>query len=512
MKPSDTKACIPFKSAKNNNYFYDRKLKKTILCHPLFFSLVTLHEKGTEPGEWLNKQTNDSVEIENVGSFSKEDIEYYYRKYLILRDNGHFGTFQQEETLKAIMTADRVKASLANSNQLTFELVDYCNIECTYCGYGKFYKDYDKRENKKLSLPAARRFLDYMVELRNSSLNISHNQNFNIGFYGGEPLLNFSFIRDMVNYTKKIKLNHNRFGFSMTTNGLLLKKYMDFLVAHDFKLLISLDGNEKNNRYRVHKDGTQAYNEILENVSALQTKYPDYFEKRVNFNAVLHNKNSVSEIFNYFKMKFGKIPRIGVLSSSGIRESQKEEFLKTYSNVYKSLYSSNDYRVIEKEMFVQLPNIQDVSTFLHHSNDFSFANYNQLLYDFVEKPRFPTGTCLPFGKKIYVTVKGKIMACERIAHRYGLGFIDSEAVKIDFDAIAKQYNMYYDTLRNLCRRCYKVAHCTRCLFIMDLTAKKLHCNEFHDSNDFAGYLSGHLNFLEKKPEMYNKIFKEIVIT
>ncbi len=50
------------------------------------------------------------------------------------------------------MKAIDVEISLANTPQVTFEITDACNLNCTYCGYGKYYSDYDVRENKKLSV------------------------------------------------------------------------------------------------------------------------------------------------------------------------------------------------------------------------------------------------------------------------------------------------------------------------------------------------------------------------
>ena len=75
--------------------------------------------------------------------------------------------------------------------------------------------------------------------------------------------MNFAFIKEIVNYVKQLKLQHNRFSFSMTTNGVLLKKHMDFLYENDFNLLISLDGDEKNNAYRVFVNGKPSYETIL---------------------------------------------------------------------------------------------------------------------------------------------------------------------------------------------------------------------------------------------------------
>jgi uncharacterized protein len=85
----------------------------------------------------------------------------------------------------------------------------------------------------------------------------------------------------------KLPGNFRHFTFSMTTNALLLHKYMDFLVEHNFSLLISLDGDKENTSYRVDQKGNPAFETIVKNVNLLRGKYPEYFDKKVNFNAVL---------------------------------------------------------------------------------------------------------------------------------------------------------------------------------------------------------------------------------
>ena len=57
--------------------------------------------------------------------------------------------------------------------------------------------------------------------------------------------------------------SHRKFSFSMTTNALLLHKYMDFLKDNDFYLLISLDGDKENNGYRVDKVNENSFGYFL---------------------------------------------------------------------------------------------------------------------------------------------------------------------------------------------------------------------------------------------------------
>lgn len=50
------------------------------------------------------------------------------------------------------ITSEKVTNLIANLPQLVFEVTDACNLKCKYCAYGELYNDYDKRENKKLSI------------------------------------------------------------------------------------------------------------------------------------------------------------------------------------------------------------------------------------------------------------------------------------------------------------------------------------------------------------------------
>ena len=120
------------------------------------------------------------------------------------------------------ITSEDVKRSLSHSPQLTFEITDACNLRCEYCGYGKSYSDYDERKSTRLSPQRAKVLLDYLSSLWGSELNISHNQNVYISFYGGEPLMNVPFIKEIVSYIEEPDCPSRSFTFNITTNGILL--------------------------------------------------------------------------------------------------------------------------------------------------------------------------------------------------------------------------------------------------------------------------------------------------
>ena len=342
------KSTVLFKTKSGNRYFYSFKKNRMLLCHPFLYYLIEMYLKGADIEQWINGLENKSIDIDGIGSFSIEDVKYHYGKLLLLKDQDYLENIDRKCRLSGRIDADTIKATLANMRQITFEVTDSCNLKCEYCGYGKFYEDYDKRENVNLDIDVAKKIIDYLVELWNSPLNSSHDSNIYISFYGGEPLMNMPFLKEIVKYTKNLNTKHNRFTYSMTTNALLLEKNMDFIVENKFNTLISLDGNKENTGYRVFHNGKPAYEQIIKNIMALKKKYPKYFKEKVNFNAVLHNKNSVSALYEYFKKNFGKTPSIGEMNDMGIKDSKKEEFWNTYKNYTESLFQSENYTKIEK--------------------------------------------------------------------------------------------------------------------------------------------------------------------
>jgi uncharacterized protein len=415
--------------------------------------------------------------------------------------------------MKRYLNSENILHALANLPQLVFEVTDACNLKCKYCGYGEFYDDYDNREDKMLSTEKAIRLIDYLVEFWNSELNTSALTNVYISFYGGEPLLNMPFIKAIVDHIEnRVHCPSRKFSFSMTTNALLLNKYMDFLQKHQFFLLVSLDGNKENTGYRVDKTGHCAFDRIVSNVNVLKEKYPNYFRDRVNFNAVLHNKNSVEEIYRFFKETYDKIPSIGELNNVGIRKEKIDEFKRTYKNSQESLQQSEHYEEIERDMFIRTGSYQSANIFLHQYSGFVFKDYTDLLFDKNKQKKIvPTGTCFPFTKKMYVTVNGKILPCERIGHQFALGEISDTEIKLNFEAIADKYNTYYNKLERQCGNCKNAKACIQCLFNLADIEENPVCHGFMNEQSFRNYVNAQMHFLERNPEAYQKLMSEVIV-
>jgi uncharacterized protein len=509
MKVKTPQSAIRFETEKGNRYVCARDRRQVLLCHPIMYHVITLHEQDADLDHWINGLPDSGIEIEKAGVFTKKEVEYYYHKYLFLREQGYFGRVDFDRDFGLHLEPERIRSSLANTRQVIFEVTDACNLRCEYCGYGKFYKDYGDRKNIKLDLQVAKRLLMFLEEEWHSNLNASVGNRIAIGFYGGEPLLNFPFIRKIVEEIKQFNIPNHRFVFTMTTNALLLEKYMDFLFENQFELLISLDGNRRNSSYRVLPDGREAYDRILKNVYALKAKYPDYFREKVNFNAVFHNRSSLAEIYPFFKKKFDKTPMIRELNASGIDPSREEEFWNTFASIHDDLRGFERPQPMIEDMFMDLPLIGSLSKFIHQYTDCSFSDYNEVMDTESDPRRFPTGTCIPFSRKIFLTVNNKILPCEKIGQQHSMGFVTPEKVNIDFDRIAAIYNGYYRKISRLCRHCYLADDCGKCMLHLDMAREKPECNNFMTLEHRKDRFSSHLCYLEENPRTYPRIIKEV---
>lgn len=506
------KSYVLLESSQKNKYVFDRTIRRTHLCHPIFFHIMNKIEEGVDIKNWLEQlpPPPEEIEIAGVGRVTSSHLRYYYQKYLLLKNNGYFAPIDQKKVLAGRLRSKHILENLANSNWVIFEITDVCNLNCHYCAYGKMYDNYDQRPGSFMDFGIARNTLDYMMQHWNSPLNHSHGKPISIAFYGGEPLMNFSLIKQVVEYTREIepRARHNYFRFSMTTNGVLLDKHMDYLAEHRFRLLISLDGNERNSSYRVFHNGRPCFEKVMENIEALRDRHPEYFKKYVRFNSVLHNRNSVEDIYHFFKDRFDSMPSISELNNTGLREASREDYRQTYRNLEESVEASEDYSLLERDMFLKLPSIKNTSFFVLRNNDFCYRDYEHLMYPQTRLSHMPTATCPVFSLRVFITVSGKVLTCERIGQHFGLGQVTAEGVDINTETIAGRYNDWYDRMRKLCGDCYNAENCTQCMFYLDLNREVPVCNGWMNYQDYRLHIQSYLDFLEEHPEYYRKILRE----
>ncbi len=504
---SDT-SNILFQSKAGNDYLFSKSIPQVMLMHPVLKYLLEMHRQGKNVREWISTANPEDLEIGGSQKVSMEQLQYYYRYFLYLRENNYFREVERVKMNPNRYSADSVKSYLASTQQIVFEVTDSCNLRCTYCGYGHLYSGYDKREDRMMDFDTARGFLDYMVELVKSPFNKRIQKNLYCSFYGGEPLNNFGLIKQIVDYTKSIDPGSREFKFSMTTNGLCLDKHMDFLAENEFHLLVSLDGNKEHNGYRVLPNGESSFDIIYENVLALKKNHPDYFERFVRFMSVVHDKNSNKEITEFFKTHFDREPQMAEVSAVGIREDRKKDFEKMFKSKYSGLTAEDLVKDTRDDgRILNTPIAKKLASFIRNHSGFVFSSYHTLLFDTQRHCIVQTGTCNPFDKKVFVTVNGKILACERIPHRYSLGHINGSGIHLDFQEIADKYNDFFRKVVKQCNSCSNGDTCSECIFVMDFEDDGFQCPRFKRPADEANEFKNSISLLEETPRFYSRIIK-----
>ena len=409
------------------------------------------------------------------------------------------------------LTAQDIKLFFANTQQITFEVTERCNLNCKYCGYGSLYNNKDPRHNGNLTKTNALALLKNIKELWGNGYDASGPSVIHVSFYGGEPLLNMELIRQVVDYVESDMRNDSKkFVYSMTTNATLLRRYIDYLVEKNFHLLISLDGDEYANSYRVDRREHPAFSQIIENVDYVQATYPDFFLSNVTFNSVITNRTTVDSTMLYVQERYGKSPSTSEINNVGINPLM----LNTFKEMYRS--KNDDLKIQEKHApnsFELASNFERVAKYFQMYSEYFFSDYNELLYlSNTNKSKPPTGTCLPFTKKIFVTVNGKIFPCERIGAAYSLGQIENGELQIDYQNIADKYNSYYSKISPVCSKCSDYKGCLNCFFNTGQpVSPKAACNYFVTPKEFQILQEEIYAFVRAYPESYEYIMTKYEI-
>lgn len=501
------KTTIVIESSKGNLYLYDFLKKELIPCHLLLYLCYLLDQKQ-ELDNLLYTKNNNGISV--VEMYGEEDIQYYRNRYLHYKEMGYFSEMKKGEFL--LYSVKDMKEAISNINNIVFEVTDACNLCCTYCAYGALYNDYDPRWQQKMSFDVVKAVLDYVRPYWESDLNKSSEQVVSIGFYGGEPLLNFDLIEKSVEYSKTLNVPTRKFQYTMTTNATLIDRHIAFLVENNFQITISLDGSERNHSYRTFNNGKNSFNKVIANIKLIQREYPEFFESNVSFNSVLHNRNSVEEIQQFIYNEFGKNAEIHPVNNSGIRSDKQDEFKKIFTTYH--ITDADKRRRLMIQRFTSDPTVFNLCQFLLWYSNNQFFDYESFLYKVKSQncAKTSTGTCFPFSRKIYVTVNNKILACERINQKYVLGSYNDHSLNMDMEFIANKYNEYYKSMYGQCKDCYMINGCGQCIFQLDNLDNNPTCYGHKSEKQMCDYLKQYVDLLEAGDIPFEKLLNEVFLS
>ena len=429
--------------------------------------------------------------------------EYYKRKKIFLEEANLLSG--KKISFRAIAQKE-IEKSIYDIKQVLFEVTEKCNLNCVYCTFGELYNGNEERikERRSLKKEDAIKLLEYLYPVWKERELKGLSQKIMIGFYGGEPLMNFPVIEAIIQWAKGHATQQLTFDFMLTTNGLLLNKYMVFLIKHGFKIGISLDGDEENMSYRIDHKGHNCFQQVFNNTMAVKENHPDFFDKNVEFLTVLHNKNSVEQASHFCLTNFNKAPSCSDLNDTGIQPQKREQFTKM-SEIIPMEFSKKTI----KSMMKSEARFKEVIDFLHFFSRFHFYGYNELLHkdERIDIKRFPTGVCIPFSMKIYMTINGNLYPCERLDACFTMGNIHDKNV-LNVAQIASQINQYFDNISPVCTVCERKFACKRCLFhVDDIQEDTPQCKEVANHIVFGNIVSSVVARCKKHPDLYRKIMK-----
>ena len=165
------------------------------------------------------------------------------------------GKLFSEDTYKDLQID--IKARPTNLKAMCLHIAHDCNLCCKYCfaGEGEYSGD-----RSLMSFEVGKRALDFLIEESGDRKNLE------VDFFGGEPLMNFDVVKQLVEYARSIEKEKGKnFRFTLTTNGVLLDdEVMEWANKECYNVVLSLDGRkETNDRMRVSNNNKGCYDLIL---------------------------------------------------------------------------------------------------------------------------------------------------------------------------------------------------------------------------------------------------------
>ena len=214
------------------------------------YDLVDLYEEKSkeEIVECLNKD------------YTKEQIEEAYDEITSLKEEGLLFTEDTYENHPSFVNRKKVVKALC------LHVSHDCNLKCKYCfaSQGDF-----GGEKEMMSFEVGKKAIDYLIS------NSGNRRNLEIDFFGGEPLMNFDVVKQLVAYGRKVeKENNKNIRFTITTNGILLDDdKIDYINEHMHNVVLSLDGRkEVNDNMRPTVNDRGSYDVIMPKFKKLVEK------------------------------------------------------------------------------------------------------------------------------------------------------------------------------------------------------------------------------------------------
>lgn len=213
-----------------------------------------------------------------------------------------------------------------------------CNLKCQYC-FAEEGEYHGKRE--LMSVEVGKKALDFLVEHSGSRKNLE------VDFFGGEPLMNFDVVKEIVAYGRELEKEHQKlFRFTITTNGILLdEEKQQFINENMHNLVLSLDGRKEiNDNMRPRAGGQGSYDVIVPKFqkAAESRKQTDYY---IRGTFTKYNLDFCQDVLHMADLGFQQISVEPVVAEQNmpyaITEKELPQIYEEYEKLAKEVYERN---------------------------------------------------------------------------------------------------------------------------------------------------------------------------
>jgi len=427
-------------------YAYDGNTGAILRVDPVTYELLDFF--GTRP--------NDEILSLLATRFRRDEItNALYRLQALSNNSGVFRPIAVKFRMVCPeFVAENWSKMSGTFDHLVLKVSDDCNLRCRYCVYSGAYENQDVYSQSKMPWEVARNAIDIFLQ------NPAHQIPRTLSFYGGEPLINFELMTSCVEY---VRSRDPGVSFSVTTNGTLLcEQVREFLVAHDFRLKVSLDGpREMHDANRLFLGGEGSFESIARHLRALKESAPGYYEKNVIFFCTTSPNTDFRRLLDFF------VNTPDLVNPAQIFPSSVAPGHKTYFAPHLQLHG--DGKLWRKENLEEMF-LQKVVQGDRGDREFAFLRTMfERAYLFVHRrPINLKGwgesfhampTCFPGHSKLFVRPDGKLFICEKSNNALEIGDLSTG---LDGKKICGIYRAYYNLHNNECRKCWALRFCENC--------------------------------------------------
>ena len=286
------------------------------------YDIISMYEENDKE-TILNAMWDKYGEREDV---TKEEIEECFAQVEALKESGKLFAPDNFEPMAGKLkekTAGVVKA-------LCLHISHTCNLNCSYCfaSQGKY-----NGERAMMSFEVGKRALDFLIE------NSGTRRNLEVDFFGGEPLMNFDVVKQLVEYARSVEKQYNKnFRFTLTTNGILIDDdVIDFANREMSNVVLSLDGRkEVHDRFRVDYAGNGSWEKIVPKFKKLvDARDGKNYYMRGTFTHA--NPDFLEDIKQMLELGFNELSMEPVVCAAGDPSELTEEDLPIVLDQYEKL-------------------------------------------------------------------------------------------------------------------------------------------------------------------------------